>query len=48
MAPKANVFAGDFDAFRESIANLAHYQFIVEWRLKEANKSAERSLAAFK
>lgn len=46
MALKANAFIDDFDGFRESIADLSHYQFMIDWGLKEAKNSATRSLAA--
>lgn len=47
MAQKSNVFTEDFDTFRESITNLSHYQFVMEWRLKAADQSAVSSMEAF-
>jgi hypothetical protein len=35
MALKANAFIDYFDGFRESIADLSHYQFMIDWGLRK-------------
>jgi len=45
VALKKNVFTPDFEKFREVMADMSHYLMFVGWRLGEANKSVERSLA---
>ena len=45
MALKTNVFAKDFEKFRESMTDLSHLLLLVGWQLGESKASMERSLA---
>lgn len=42
------MFNGGFDEFRESVADLAHCEFVMEWGIKEAKNSVNRSLAVLR
>jgi hypothetical protein len=45
VALKCNVFSSDFEDFQQSMTDLSHLLLLVGWRLDDANKSVERSLA---